>query len=685
MADNKLKELNTKRGSIKGRVTKFSNYLDTVLSLQTVSDVEMNKLAMKLTRIEALFIEFDELQSQIEMLNESNLETELITRDLIEQEFDNCISLSQNFLQSQRPPSKKDQTDISSCAHSNGCNHHSHDDCDNLGFKLPIIKIPNFDGTYYKWLEFKEIYCSLIHDNPKIKNIHKFHYLCSYLEGEASRVICNLEASDKNYNEAWALLCNRFDNKRQLINNHLKSSLNFESTKETDRSLRFIIDHVTKNLRALSTLGLPTEQWDVLIIYILTTKLDTSTNFKWEEHRNSLSEIPSLNDFFSFLKNRADVFETVNRAKSDNKYKSYQSVKQNPATPQPKFATKAFIATSQQNACASNNSPLECAFCKGKHRLYECSAFKAKAPEERNTFAISMHLCLNCLRPGHVAQNCKLTGSCRSCKKRHNSLLHVADKAEPPSIPETISMSALSSSETLLCTAQVQLSNPNTNETITVRALLDSGSQSSFITESVKLRLNLSPQPINVSIVGIGNNLLPLNTERCSIHLKSNVNSFKVSMFCLVLKTISEQLPKTPFDISQLDLAKFNLADPNFSKPAPIDMLIGADLFWDLIGSEQHSLGKNNPSLRSSKLGWLISGPLSTYPKSSNHSNRPIMCNFLLKEDNLPNLSDNLAKFWELENVPQAQPYTKDEKLCERLFALILNVKVMAAFALASH
>lgn len=76
MADNKLKELNTKRGSIKGRVTKFSNYLDTVLSLQTVSDVEMNKLAMKLTRIEALFIEFDELQSQIEMLNESNLETE---------------------------------------------------------------------------------------------------------------------------------------------------------------------------------------------------------------------------------------------------------------------------------------------------------------------------------------------------------------------------------------------------------------------------------------------------------------------------------------------------------------------------------------------------------------------------------------------------------------------------------
>lgn len=139
-------------------------------------------------------------------------------------------------------------------------------------------------------------------------------------------------------------------------------------------------------------------------------------------------------------------------------------------------------------------------------------------------------------------------------------------------------MSALSAQDILLCTAKVRLSNPKTNETITVRALLDSGSQSSFITENVRRRLNLTPQPSNVSIVAIGNHSLSMTPERCALQLRSNVSSFEVSMTCLILKSITDNLPKTTFDPSSLNLVNYELADPSFNESSSIDMLANAPI-----------------------------------------------------------------------------------------------------------
>lgn len=42
--------------------------------------------------------------------------------------------------------------------------------------KLPQIKLPLFDGTYNKWLEFKYSFESLIHLNLGIGKNQKFHY-----------------------------------------------------------------------------------------------------------------------------------------------------------------------------------------------------------------------------------------------------------------------------------------------------------------------------------------------------------------------------------------------------------------------------------------------------------------------------------------------------------------------------
>nr|XP_053622181.1 uncharacterized protein LOC128681901 [Plodia interpunctella] len=234
-AKKKYNELIRKRGSIKGRLTKFKNSLDILLSLETMSEFEISKLVMRLSKFEALFVDFDELQVQLESLcDDAQQAVELESRDIIEQEFYHCILTAQNLIKA-----NTDNNDAASITKTTPCHHDSN--CHNHmpSLKLPVIQIPKFDGAYSKWLEFKETFVSLVHNNDKIENVHKFYYLNSYLEGEAARVMANFEVSNQNYSQAWKLLCERFDNKRQLINNHLKSLFNFESVRKTDKSLRF--------------------------------------------------------------------------------------------------------------------------------------------------------------------------------------------------------------------------------------------------------------------------------------------------------------------------------------------------------------------------------------------------------------------------------------------------------------
>lgn len=140
----------------------------------------------------------------------------------------------------------------------------------NHNIKLPTIKLPSFDGNYIKWLEFRDTFDSLINSNNSIQTISKFHYLRSSLEGSALVVIKSIEFTSENYSIAWDLLRKRYDNKNILINNHLKALFSLELlSKESYKALRFVIDIVAKNLRALNTLGLPTDSWDALIIFFV--------------------------------------------------------------------------------------------------------------------------------------------------------------------------------------------------------------------------------------------------------------------------------------------------------------------------------------------------------------------------------------------------------------------------------
>jgi hypothetical protein len=216
--------------------------------------------------------------------------------------------------------------------------------------------------------------------------------------------------SSGNYIIAWDLPCERYNNKRLLINHHLKALFSLERINSaSERSIRFIIDTVMKNLRSLETLGEPTDKWDTIVIYLVSAKLDASTSMKWEEYRNGVSVSPTLEHFYTFLRDRATILENV---QTDHTYVNDKGQKQQSTS----LNLKAFVTSSSSPRYQSSSSAvgLICQACNGDHRLYTCEKFKAMTIAERNDMVYKWKICANCLRSGHFANQCNL-GGCRVC------------------------------------------------------------------------------------------------------------------------------------------------------------------------------------------------------------------------------------------------------------------------------
>ncbi|XP_061709219.1 uncharacterized protein LOC133519245 [Cydia pomonella] len=673
------------RTSIKGRITKFKNYIADLNAQESIFSKDVDELSLKLDRFRSMFTQFDQIQTQIEIATTSEMQTEIDIREEMENDFISLIATAQKIID--KAAEGSDFASVKSEVQSN-CGHDN--TCNGLNFRLPVIKIASFDGSYFKWLEFRDTFDSLIHSSDNIKPIHKFHYLNSYLDGEAAQVISNLEVSDSNYAEAWRLLCERYDNKKQLISNHLNSLFNLQAIgRESAKSLRYLVDHVSKNLRALNTLGQPTDKWDTLLIHMVASRLDSNTSLKWEEFKsNSFSndDLPSLADFNRFLKGRADVLESVQRNKSDMKINITNNNNKrepivSPHNKREKSSTKCF-AVSATPAASASASPPACVFCSGEHRIYDCSSFLSLSIEDRISGASRLRLCLNCLRKGHTSHRCRVA-PCHTCKKRHNILLHretpqvataPVDAPPPRSEPGlglSSNMTVSRSNQVLLPTAYIDIYSPATNDYVTARAFLDCGSMTSIVTIDFKQRSQLAPLPSNTNLFGLSDVPISSNPERCFVQIRSKHDkNIKFDISCLALPVINSNLPLRPIDVSNVEWPRNKkLADPHFNQPGPVDILIGADVFWNLIGGEQIDLGHDTLVLRKSKLGWLVVSKYNAYSAFDEKSfNSFLQCNHLYTtSDN--NLDDSLTKFWQLEQVPQPnQPFTDLEAECEQHF-----------------
>lgn len=251
------------------------------------------------------------------------------------------------------------------------------------------------------------------------------------------------------------------------------------------------------------------------------------------------------------------------------------------------------------------------------HYIRNCSEFLKLSPVDRTTRAKQLNLCINCLRFGHKNFVCKLS-NCRKCNGRHNTLLHhpkpelgSRQNQREYSLEETSNQSttlttfnANSNGGVLLSTALIQVTGKN-NELHTARAILDSASESSFVTSEFCNKLNLNFKDVKIAVSGINNVKSKIN-RKCDLNIMSFHTPFKTNVTCFVIDNISGILPGFPVNASKLNIPNnITLADASFSEPGHIDILIGAELFFDLLCIGQIKLGPGLPLLQKTLLDYI--------------------------------------------------------------------------------
>ncbi|XP_065093925.1 uncharacterized protein LOC135714477 [Ochlerotatus camptorhynchus] len=80
--------------------------------------------------------------------------------------------------------------------------------------------IPTFSGKYEEWPKFKALFNDLI-GRCGDSDATKLHYLDKALVGEASGILDAQVINDNNYERAWVLLEERFENPRVIIDTHI--------------------------------------------------------------------------------------------------------------------------------------------------------------------------------------------------------------------------------------------------------------------------------------------------------------------------------------------------------------------------------------------------------------------------------------------------------------------------------
>ncbi|KAJ0181414.1 hypothetical protein K1T71_003499 [Dendrolimus kikuchii] len=484
----KIKELVKKRASIKAKLTQFISFLANAKSYEHLSDTQLLELELRLRKLESSYSAYDEFQSELEIISDSPEEL-YADREQFESQYYSQTAAARNLIAVNRKLSQQRSDSASEVGSGDNPTLVVQNSRQN-NVRLPKINLPHFSGGYQDWLEFKDIYVSLIHNDKAIDEINKFHYLRTSLHGSAALIIRSLDFTAENYRNAWSLLCERYDNKQLLVNNHVKSLFSVNAIqRESSHGIRNIVDVTNKNLRALQTLKQPVEHWDTLIIFIMASKLDSVTSRHWEEHRNTLTDTPKLDAFIQFLRNRANLLETLEESRS-NKEVNISNNKQ-----------KSFVVLPNNNNSNLNKmQSYVCPLCNNNHFIFNCDTFKSLPVQSRISKAKECKVCLNCLRPGHSYTKCKLS-HCKYCKTKHNTLLHSHDDA--PTL-EHVALSAnndsYSSRHVLLSTALVKVLGADGREQH-ARVLLDNGSTANFVTQSLigklKLPMQISTRNIN--------------------------------------------------------------------------------------------------------------------------------------------------------------------------------------------
>lgn len=532
--------------------------------------------------------------------------------------------------------------------------------------KLPQIILPKFNGNQDSWLNFRNLFTSLVIDNNQLSDVERLHYLHASLTDEAL-ILSQTAVNTVDFQPIWEILRDRYDNTIQLVHSLILSIIEFpEIVNDFCNNLKKFRDVILSAVNALKNLKRPVEHWDDLLVCLINLKLDKISREKWELKVSEQNELPTYVEIIKFIDTRIRCLEVSKKSIIKTGYKNTKPIHVHQNLQSSK------IISNQKPTITLSNKSSSCDYCQGNHFILYCQEFKALSVSKRLTFVTKSkyNLCLNCLGK-HELSKCRSKHNCFVCHQRHNSLLHKdsldnqVNTSKISEFPENLNVHLSSnkrSSSIVLATAYVLVQAPSGRKTL-ARAILDQCSECSIISEHLTQVLMLPKNRTSATITGVngtttGNVLSSVNFMINSV----NSSSKHINVHAYVLPRVTTYRPP---EILKSDLPSdwqnLEFADPHFEKEGRIDLLLGADVYGLFL--RDGFLRSNSSALHAqlSIFGWVLTGPLTVNSFSFNTIN---VHHASVEES----LDLTLRQFWEIEQVPSCSNLSKFERECEDHF-----------------
>ncbi|GFT33541.1 integrase catalytic domain-containing protein [Trichonephila clavipes] len=319
---------------------------------------------------------------------------------------------------------------------------------------------------------------------------------------------------------------------------------------------------------------------------------------------------------------------------------------------QERNSSNVFVAETKPNCvrCKVNNF----------HPLSKCYLFKKLSVEDRVEVVKRNNLCFRCFLP-HKLKQCRSEKNC-FCLRPHNSLIHFSrDKTRNPTsnlnldaptfVPGQIEGSVEANSQAqfvatgfekgrlknvFLSTVRVLVKNKY-SQWVEVRCLLDVGSQSCLCTRACAEKLQLKMEKINTVVSCVNDaSMVVKNCVKTSVGNKAK--TFESELMLLVVNKITDLIPNKVIDVD-VNVSEFvPLADDKFNIPDRIDMLLGAEIFYELLKPGKFYCDNSHLVLQNTVFGYV------------------------------DDLNKTLKKFWEIEGVHIEPKVDTEVSLCDDHF-----------------
>lgn len=653
-----------KRSPLRGMFTRNINQLNGLLEEKKSVEARAS-----LSTIEDILMKISELDDQImDFMLEEDAPEEDISKE-VEAVYDYRSKLDLikvRVLDMALPTNAGDHNSV--CSHNTTRSHPSYN------LRLPKIEIHKFSGDLKEWLPFWNQF-QRIHEDESLPAIDKFYYLDQAIvrNSRAWRVVESFPHSDENYPLAINALKERFGREDLLIEIYIRELLNLTLPSSKSCPLAEMYDKLECRLRALEVLGVTKGKCAAVICPLLESCMTEEYLKVWQRSCSSETALTAesrLDKFMQFMKNEVQNQERIDVALKSFSDRPSKSPKVLSKPDEPKFSKKHQVPTATGLMTVSVQKGLSsCIFCdEAKHSSVDCYKARDMQLSERIEVVKRNKCCLICMKRNHIAKFCKFKQKCLLCDRKHVPLLcpnlkrsnaDVPEKTEAGVVPvEGNVLANVTSDKVLLPTIMVNIRGTGVQKT--ARAVIDTGSQRSYVLRKTAQEMNYLPTSeetiVHTLFGGQRSGICKHNMYK--LYLSSIDGKYVCNFDVLDQDVICDNVPDYKHGPWVDEAKNLDLTENMFSTDSNcVEILIGADVIGKILTGNVKQLSCGVTAMET-RLGWTLLGkqPIKPVKKTT-----AMLTTSMLVDDM------NVSNLWKLDLLGITDPTeTKTKTVAEQ-------------------